>query len=84
MPSQTIEAYKAKTDFLQLLRQVQAGQTFDILLCGITVARLVPVVESDGRRVQAVSKMREFARQQSEACVGNDVNLAELIDEGRA
>lgn len=84
MPSQTIGAYEAKTHLPQFLRQVQAGQTFDISLRGVTVARLVPVAESDERRVQAVRKMREFARQQSEACAGDGVDLAELIGEGRA
>ena len=84
MSVQTIGAYEAKTHLPQFLRQVQAGQTFDISVRGVTVARLVPIAESDERRVKAVSKMREFTRRQSEACIGDGVDLAELIAEGRA
>ncbi len=84
MSVQTIGAYEAKTHLTQFLRQVQAGQTFDISVRGIPVARLVPITDSDERRVKAVSKMRDFTRQQSEACAGEGVVLAELIGEGRA
>lgn len=84
MSVQTIGAYEAKTHLPQFLRQVQAGQTFDISVRGVTVARLVPIGKSDERRVKAVSKMREFTRQQNKACLGEGVDLAELIGEGRA
>lgn len=84
MPVQTIGAYEAKTHLPQFLRQVQAGQTFDISVRGVPVARLVPITDSDARRAKAVSKMREFTLQQSEACAGEGVDLAELIGEGRA
>jgi antitoxin (DNA-binding transcriptional repressor) of toxin-antitoxin stability system len=84
MSVQTIGVYEAKTHLPQFLRQVPVGQTFDISVRGVTVARLVPIAESDERRVNAVSMMREFTRQQSEACIGDGVNLAELIAEGRA
>lgn len=84
MSVQTIGVYEAKTHLPQFLRQVQAGQTFDISVRGVTVARLVPIAESDERRVKAVSKMREFTRRQSEVCIGDGVDLAELIAEGRA
>jgi prevent-host-death family protein len=56
----TIGVYEAKMHLSQFLRQVQAGQTFDISVRGVTVARVVPIAESDERRVKAVSKMREF------------------------
>ena len=84
MSVQTIGVYEAKMHFSQFLRQVQAGQEFDISVRGVTVARLVPIAESDERRVKAVGKMREFTRQQSTACVGEGFNLTELIGEGRA
>lgn len=84
MSVQTIGAYEAKTHLPQFLRQVQAGQTFDISVRGVTVARLVPIAESDERRVKAVGKMREFTRQQNKACVGEGVDLTDLISEGRA
>lgn len=60
MSVQTIGVYEAKMHLSQFLRQVQAGQTFDISVRGVTVARVVPIAESDERRVKAVSKMREF------------------------
>lgn len=84
MSAQTIGAYEAKTHLPQFLRQVQAGQTFDISVRGVPVARLVPITESDERRVRAVAKMREFTRKQSAASAGEGVDLASLIDEGRA
>jgi prevent-host-death family protein len=84
MSSQTIGAYEAKTHLPQFLRQVQAGQAFDISVRGVPVARLVPIAESDERRVNAVIKMREFTRQQSDVCAGEGLDLAELIGEGRA
>lgn len=84
MSVQTIGAYEAKTHLPQFLRQVQAGQSFDISVRGVTVARLVPILGSDERRTKAVSKMREFTRRQSEACIGDGVDLADLIAEGRA
>lgn len=79
MSVQTIGVYEAKMHLSQFLRQVQAGQTFDISVRGVTVARLVPIAESDERRVKAVGKMREFTPQQNKASVGEGVDLAELI-----
>ena len=84
MSVQTIGVYEAKMHLSQFLRQVQAGQTFDISVRGTTVARLGPITESDERRVKAVGKMREFTRQQNKAGGGEGVDLAELIGEGRA
>lgn len=84
MTIQKIGAYEAKTHLPQILRQVQAGQAFEISIRGVTVARLVPIAEPDVRRAQAVSKMREFVLQQGHALSGEGLNLAELIGEGRA
>ncbi len=84
MTSQTIGAYEAKTHLPQFLRQVQAGQTFDISVRGVTVARLVPVQATEKQRSQAVAQMREFTRQQHASGAGTDLDLASLIGEGRA
>jgi antitoxin (DNA-binding transcriptional repressor) of toxin-antitoxin stability system len=84
MPPQTIGAYEAKTHLPQFLRQVQAGQTFDISVRGITVARLVPVQAPEKQRAQAVAQMREFTRQQQASGAGTGVDLTALIAEGRA
>lgn len=83
MSVQTIGVYEAKMHLSQFLRQVQAGQTFDISVRGTTVARLGPITESDERRVKAVSKMREFIFYQKKAC-SDGRTLAKLIGEGRA
>ena len=64
MTIQTIGAYQAKTHLPQFLRQVQAGQSFDISVRGVTVARLVPVDASEQQRAHAVAKMPAFSRQQ--------------------
>jgi antitoxin (DNA-binding transcriptional repressor) of toxin-antitoxin stability system len=84
MTTQTIGAYEAKTHLPQFLRQVQAGQTFDISVRGVTVARLVPVQAPEKQRSQAVAQMREFTRQQHASGAGAGVDLAALIAEGRA
>jgi prevent-host-death family protein len=84
MTIQTIGAYEAKTHLPQFLRQVQAGQSFDISVRGVTVARLTPVEAPDKQRSEAVSKMRAFADQQCASGAGAGMNLAALIGEGRA
>lgn len=84
MTIQTIGAYEAKTHLPQFLRQVQAGQSFDISVRGVTVARLTPVEAPDKQRAEAVAKMRAFTDQQCASGVGTGVDLAALISEGRA
>jgi prevent-host-death family protein len=84
MTIQTIGAYEAKTHLPQFLRQVQAGQTFDISVRGVTVARLVPVDALDQQRAEAVAKMRAFTHQQHDGGAGAHLDLAALIREGRA
>jgi antitoxin (DNA-binding transcriptional repressor) of toxin-antitoxin stability system len=84
MTIQTIGAYEAKTHLPQFLRQVQAGQTFDISVRGVTVARLTPVDAPGQQRAEAVAKMRAFTRQQQDCGAGTDLDLAALIREGRA
>jgi antitoxin (DNA-binding transcriptional repressor) of toxin-antitoxin stability system len=68
----------------QFLRQVQAGQTFDISVRGVTVARLTPVDAPEQQRAEAVAQMREFTRQQHASGAGTDLDLTALIGEGRA
>lgn len=84
MTIQTIGAYEAKTHLPQFLRQVQAGQTFDISVRGVTVARLTPVDAPDQQRAEAVAKMHAFTRRQQDNGAGTGVDLAALIREGRA
>lgn len=84
MTTQTIGAYEAKTHLPQFLRQVQAGQSFDISVRGVTVARLSPVEAPDQQRAQAVAKMRAFSEQQNASGAGAELDLTALIREGRA
>ncbi len=84
MTIQTIGAYEAKTHLPQFLRQVQAGQSFDISVRGVTVARLTPVEAPDQQRAKAVAKMRAFSEQQNTSGAGAGLDLTALIREGRA
>lgn len=84
MTIQTIGAYEAKTHLPQFLRQVQAGQSFDISVRGVAVAHLLPVEAPDQQRAQAVTKMRAFSEQQNASGAGAEVDLTALIREGRA
>lgn len=84
MTIQTIGAYEARTHLQQFLRQVQAGQSFDISVRGVTVARLTAVEASDKQRAKAVGKMHAFAAHQCARGAGNGVDLAALVGEGRA
>jgi len=76
-----IDAYEAKTELFELLRQVKAGKSFTITSRGIAIAELMPRL---GARVKdkalAAEKLKAFMR--SDPVRG--VNIKALIDEGRA
>jgi hypothetical protein len=80
----SIGSYEAKTHLPHLLRQVQAGETFEISVRGQAVARLVPAVAPAQRRESAGSKMREFMQAQRELGAGADIDLREMLEDGRA
>ena len=80
----TIDSSEAKTHLPHLLREVQAGQTFEISVRGQAVARLVPAVAPAQRRESAGSKMREFMLAQREASAGAGMDLREMLEDGRA
>jgi prevent-host-death family protein len=82
--AETIGSYEAKTHLPKMLRQVQAGQVFDISVRGVTVARLIPVEPPQQRRLESTNKMRDFLRSQRVMGAGEGVDLAALIDEGRS
>lgn len=82
--TKSIGSYEAKTHLPQLLRQVQAGQTFEISVRGQAVARLVPAVAPAQRRESAASKMREFMQAQRETSAGAGMDLREILEDGRA
>ena len=84
MSTQTVGSYEAKTRLPQLLREVQAGQVYEISVRGQTVARLTPATSVGEQRALAVSKMREFMLAQRSSDVGAGLDMRALIDEGRA
>ena len=84
MSTQTVGSYEAKTRLPQLLREVQAGQVYEISVRGQTVARLTPATSASDERALAVAKMREFMLAQRSSDVGAGRNVRALIDEGRA
>lgn len=82
-----IGSYEAKTHLPQLLRQVQAGEVFEISIRGQAVARLVPVppvLAPEEKRQSAVSRMRAFMQAQRAAGAGAGIDLREMLDDGRA
>ena len=62
MSTQTVGSYEAKTRLPQLLREVQAGQVYEISIRGQTVARLAPAGAGADQRALAVAKMRDFMK----------------------
>lgn len=84
MSAQTVGSYEAKTRLPQLLREVQAGQVYEISIRGQTVARLMPANPASDQRAAAVAKMRAFMHAQSASDVGAGLDVRALIDEGRA
>lgn len=84
MPIQTVGSYEAKARLFQLLREVQAGQVYEISVRGKTVARLTPATSITKQRSLAVSKMREFMLAQRSNHVDAGLDVRALIDEDRA
>ena len=84
MSTQTVGSYEAKTRLPQLLREVQAGQVYEISIRGQTVARLAPAGAGADQRALAVAKMRDSMQAQCASEVGAGLDVRALIDEGRA
>ena len=84
MSTQTVGSYEAKTRLPQLLREVQAGQVYEISIRGQTVARLTPASTVSDQRAVAVAKMRDFMQAQRASACGAGLDVRALIDEGRA
>ena len=78
-----IGAYEAKTHLPDLLRQVKAGKRFTITHRGEAIADLVPAEAArPTNSAAAIERFQAFMRENP--VVGRDVNVRELIDEGRA
>jgi len=80
-----VQASEAKTRFLQLLTQVERGESFVITRHGKPVARLSPEAEQRGAERQAeidrvIAEIRELGRR------NGPITVAEILsarDEGR-
>lgn len=83
MSVHSVGSYEAKTHLPQLLREVQAGKIFEISVRGHVVARLTSAT-SEQQHEMAAAKMREFMHTQQISGVGANMDLRELINEGRA
>lgn len=75
-----IGAYEAKTKLPELLRAAEGGESIRITVRGRPVARLVP--DRDGRpdADKVVDAMLAFGKGRR---LGDDLDLKELIEEGR-
>jgi len=77
-----IGAYEAKTHLPELLRQVKAGKRFTITHRGEAIADLVPA--ETARPTDAAAAIERFqAFMRANPVVASDINVRELIDEGR-
>ncbi|HFD92002.1 MAG TPA: type II toxin-antitoxin system prevent-host-death family antitoxin [Gammaproteobacteria bacterium] len=81
MAEKKIGAYEAKTHLPSLLRQVADGQRFTITRQGKPVARLIPYRSTTPEHmprdvIKQIRKLRQGIRL-------GDIDLRELIDEGR-
>ena len=75
-----IGSYEAKTKLPELLRRVEAGESFVITRHGHEIARLEPIREQPKLTVeQALEDMREFRRTHT---LGG-ISIKDLINEGR-
>ena len=74
-----VGAYEAKTHLPRLLEEVAKGRSFTITKHGRPVARLVPVVGTDGAVDDVVREIKE-ARNKVEL---RGLEISDLIAEGR-
>ncbi len=75
-----IGAFEAKTHFSQVLNRVERGETIDITRRGHTVARIVPVEQSD--REQAKSALKRMKDRRKHLKTAPIADLLETIHEG--
>lgn len=75
-----IGSYEAKTQLPRLLREVRAGKSFTITSRGEAVADLVPAAGARTvDRLSAIERIKSFMKSDPVP----DVNIRELIEEGR-
>jgi prevent-host-death family protein len=74
-----VGVYDAKTHLPKLLDEVERGETVTITRHGRPVAKLVPVSGRQRTVEEAIEAIREFGRSHPRG----DLNIKELIEEGR-
>ncbi|MBN2359751.1 MAG: type II toxin-antitoxin system prevent-host-death family antitoxin [Deltaproteobacteria bacterium] len=74
-----IGSFEAKTRLAELLREVERGQSYDILRRGKPVARLGPVPDENSGDLRAIAA----AFRQIRARARGSVPVRDLIDTGR-
>lgn len=79
----TIELNEAAAQLPQLVEDVTGGETFEIMMQGRAVARLVAPPDNDGQRIRSVIEhWREF-REREGIVLGDNTSIRDLIDAGR-
>lgn len=78
----TVGSYEAKTHLPQLLKRVARGEKITITRHGKAVAMLVPPFDKEHQPdlhevIRAMKKLRKGN------CLGKDMTIRDLIDEGR-
>ena len=76
---ESVGAYEAKTHLPRLLAAVAAGSSVTITKHGRSVARLVPVRESQRAPAEVAADLRVARRGKTRG----DVSVRQMIDEGR-
>jgi prevent-host-death family protein len=76
----TVGAFDAKTHLNALLKRVSRGETIQITLRGVPIAKLVPA--DDGERADPSQLVREIRELRKGVTLGK-TSIRELIDEGR-
>ena len=74
-----VGVYEAKTHLPRLLDEVERGETVTITRHGRPVAKIVPVGGKRRSVEEAIEAILEFGRHHPRG----DLNIKELIDEGR-
>lgn len=77
----TVGAYQAKTRFSELVERVQKGERITITRYGEPVAVLIPVESAPPSPLDEV--IRDIKSLRTQNSLG-DLNLKEMIEEGRA
>jgi prevent-host-death family protein len=80
----TIGAFDAKTHFSEVISEVQNGSDYVITKRGKPVAKVIPFVERQQNRQEAVAELRETIRKHWRGPPLRPGEIKEMIEDGRA